>query len=159
MTDKEWTASTDIEQMIGCLVERRFPDAEPCDWKQGERKKRLFVRACLNRIWPLLPEEFKAVCDILDPEIDRQTSKEKREAMWAAAESCQINSIISYLLLVTMTSDSCAITPLAWLRRSVQMEARRIKNLDGNRNVENRRHSSETSSATPSYPSLSIPLG
>jgi hypothetical protein len=86
MTEKEWRESTDIEQMLECLVEQQFPDAEPCDWKRGERKKRLFVRACLNRIWHLLPVEFKAVCEMLDPEVDRNSSKEKREALWSAAE-------------------------------------------------------------------------
>jgi hypothetical protein len=86
MTEKGWKESTDIEQMIECLVERRFPEAEPCDWKRGERKKRLFVRACLNRIWPLLPVELRAVCEMLDAEADGQISKEKREAVWSAAE-------------------------------------------------------------------------
>jgi hypothetical protein len=48
MTEAEWLESSDIEQMLQCLVERRFPDAKPCDWKRGEWKKRLFVRAYLS---------------------------------------------------------------------------------------------------------------
>lgn len=86
MTDKEWKKSTNIEQMLECLVDRQFPDAEPCNWKRGERKKRLFVRACLTRIRHLLPSEFKAVCDMLEAEIDRKISKEKRETTWSDAE-------------------------------------------------------------------------
>jgi hypothetical protein len=86
MTEQEWKECTDIEKMLACLVERRFPDAEPSDWKQGERKKRLFLRACLNRIWPLLPAEFRAVFELLEPEGDSQISRETRRAMCSAAE-------------------------------------------------------------------------
>jgi hypothetical protein len=46
MTEAEWLASTDPEQMLEFLTPRA-----------DERKLRLFVCACCRRIWPLLTEE------------------------------------------------------------------------------------------------------
>jgi hypothetical protein len=86
MTEQEWTLETDIEQMVACLVDRLFLDAEPCNWKRGERKKRLFIYHCLRRIWYLLPVEYKAVFEMLDPDADEPVSEETRRAIWSAAE-------------------------------------------------------------------------
>jgi hypothetical protein len=99
MTEQQWQKSRDIERMLECLVKRRFPDAEPCNWKRGERKKRLFVRACLERIRPLLPAEFRSVCELLESDADRQLSSEEREAMWSAAEgvSREHDDLLFYL--------------------------------------------------------------
>src|SRR5437588_837008 len=86
MTEQEWMQATDIEQMVVYLVDRLFPDAEPCNWKRGERKKRLFVYHCLRRIWNLLPVEYKAAFEMLDPDADEPVSEVARRAKWSAAE-------------------------------------------------------------------------
>jgi hypothetical protein len=51
----------DIEAMIGCLISLQYPDAELCNWTKDERKKRLFVAACLRRIWTALPAEYRSL--------------------------------------------------------------------------------------------------
>jgi hypothetical protein len=87
MIKDEWLVCSDIEQMLACLVEMKYPDAEPCNWKQGERKKRLFVYACLSRIWNHLPDEYRKVFESLLPDVDAQISDQTRQAIWSAAEN------------------------------------------------------------------------
>jgi hypothetical protein len=86
VTEQDWIESENIEQMLECLVSERFPDAEPCNWGRGERKKCLFVCACLRRIWNLLPEEYKATFEIRELDVDGLVSDETRQAKWSAAE-------------------------------------------------------------------------
>jgi hypothetical protein len=86
VTEQEWKESENIEQMLECVVSEGFPDAEPCNWRRGERKKRLFVCACVSRIWNLLPEEYKAIFEMLEPDLDGLVSDEIRQAKWSAAE-------------------------------------------------------------------------
>ena len=96
MTEQEWKVCTDIDKLLGCLVEKSFPDAEPCNWGPLERKKRLFVLSCLSRIWQQLPEQYRKAFELLEPEADLQVNDEKRTAVWSAAEtlSCEHGSLL-----------------------------------------------------------------
>lgn len=38
--EEEWKKSTDTEPMLKRMVDRQFPDAEPCNWKHSERNTR-----------------------------------------------------------------------------------------------------------------------
>src|SRR5260370_35699951 len=73
--------------MLECLVKMKYPDAEPCNWKRGERKKRLFLCASLSRIGNQLPVEYRKAFEILDPEVEVQVSDQIRRAIWSAAEN------------------------------------------------------------------------
>jgi hypothetical protein len=65
MTEADWMACGDVEPMIDDLIRLRFPDAEPGDWKHGERKKRHFFSACLLRLTGLLPTEFQTLGEMI----------------------------------------------------------------------------------------------
>jgi hypothetical protein len=85
VNEQEWLKSIEIDRMLECLVSRKYPDAEPCNWGNGDRKKRLFILACVSRIWNSLPAEYKAVFEMLDP--NSTATDEVRRAAWNAAES------------------------------------------------------------------------
>jgi hypothetical protein len=87
MTEAEWLACEDTETMLECLVKAQFPDAEPGNWGRGERKKRLFVYACLRRTWSLLPPEYKNIVAVFERVSDGAVGDETRHADWLAAES------------------------------------------------------------------------
>jgi hypothetical protein len=87
MTEAEWLASRDVESMIADLIRQRYPGAEPCDWKVGERKKRLFISACLRRIWDLLPVEYRELTEAIEQFADGSTCDIAHQ--WRAAESAQ----------------------------------------------------------------------
>ncbi len=52
MTEAEWLACHNHDQMLHCLVDRDGP--------RWPRKFRLFACACCRRLWHLLPEECRA---------------------------------------------------------------------------------------------------
>ncbi len=65
MTEAEWLACGDVEPMIDDLVGLSYLDAEPGDWKVGERKKRLFFSACLLRLVGRLPTEYLTLAEVI----------------------------------------------------------------------------------------------
>jgi hypothetical protein len=70
MTQAEWLACGDIEPMIDDLIRLRYPDAEPTDWKAGERKKRLLSSACLRRLNGFLPSEYLTLGEMIEQYAD-----------------------------------------------------------------------------------------
>jgi len=87
MTEAEWLKCEDIEEMLECLVALQFPDAEPCNWGKGERKKRLFIAACIRRIWSSIPTEYKLVIEQIELDTDGgSVVDEMRANAWSVAE-------------------------------------------------------------------------
>ncbi len=86
MTEEEWFASADIEQMLVALVGSRYPDAEPSNWGDGERKKALFFSACLHRVWHMLPSEYTEAFAMLEEYADGNANPELLFTKWTAAD-------------------------------------------------------------------------
>jgi hypothetical protein len=89
VTEAEWLEENDVEPMLEVLVEKLFPEAEPCNWKEGERKKRLFVCACVRRIWQQLPNEYKAFIEAVEDHVDEKVSHSVVSTCWTTAEEVQ----------------------------------------------------------------------
>lgn len=105
MTEQQWMKSVNIERMLECLVTKSFPDAEPCNWRTGERKKRLFICACFSRIWNLLPTEYQAIFEMLEPDVEGLVSDETRQAKWSAAERISREHEQEHLLFFLQYDD------------------------------------------------------
>jgi len=86
MTEEEWLTSADMESMLNCLVTVRFPKVEPCNWHEGERKKRLFVAGCLRRVAALLPAEYRALTELIELHADGLVDVTTRRKVVSAAE-------------------------------------------------------------------------
>ncbi len=86
MDEQGWFASVDIEQMLAALVGSSYPDAEPCNWGEGERKKALYVLACLHPVWHMLPSEYAEALEALGEYADGNAAPEILFAKWTAAE-------------------------------------------------------------------------
>jgi len=86
MTEAEWLATDDVDLLIQQVIVICFPEAEPCNWGGGERKKQLFLLACAERIYHQLPEQYLAVFQLLDPDEEREIESAVRQRTWDAAE-------------------------------------------------------------------------
>ena len=84
MTEAEWLATEDVKPLIAYLVDS-LPEARRYDWGARERRKWLFILACADPIWPLLPVEQQLALKLFDPDAQEVLDDDSRHARWSTA--------------------------------------------------------------------------
>jgi len=84
MTEAEWLASSNVEKLLEQVL-TGFPRTMLCEWAEEDRKSRLFIIACADRIWRLLPEEYQAVIQPIDPQVSKGLKRGTLQMRWSAA--------------------------------------------------------------------------
>src|SRR5262249_8069138 len=58
--------------------------------------KRLFLYACLRRIWSHLPDEYRRAFEMLEPEFDAKVNDKIRQEIWLAAERLSVHGTLLF---------------------------------------------------------------
>ena len=89
MTEQEWLAATDSDQMLAYLL---------FSGKASDRQQRLYTVASYRRVWHLFTDERShAAVEATERHADGTASREEMEAAWDAAEAAGAGGLDSHL--------------------------------------------------------------